>query len=66
MNNQETIIVHPKTSEEYKALRAFLEALDISFETSGEKTYAPEFVTKIQKSKGGVCNKKVEDKCVKE
>lgn len=51
MHTPETLIVHLKTSEEYRALKAFLEALEISFETTDEKAYAPEFVNKIQKSK---------------
>lgn len=48
-------IAQPNTNKQAKALRAFIEALEIDFEvskTNGEESpYDPEFVTKILKSK---------------
>ena len=46
----ETLIFQPESQEQLKALKAFAKALKISFKTE-EKTYNPEFVTKIKKSR---------------
>jgi hypothetical protein len=46
-----TIIAHPTTTDKVEALKAFLQALKISFEINPTDTYKPEFVAKIQKSK---------------
>ncbi len=48
-------IAQPNTNEQAKALKAFMEALEIDFQVSkpnGEKNpYDPEFIAKILKSK---------------
>ena len=44
----ETVILHPKNSEQLSALKAFAKALKMDFETS---PYNPEFVAKIKESK---------------
>ena len=46
----ETLIVHPANKEQLVALKAFMEALKISFEES-KTPYNPEFVSKIQESR---------------
>jgi hypothetical protein len=47
-----TIIAHPNTTDKVEALKAFLNALKISFEVNtNDKPYNPEFVAKIHKSK---------------
>jgi len=51
MKTQNTLIAHPKTTDEFRALKAFMEALDISFEVSNESPYDPDFVAKIQESR---------------
>lgn len=48
MKTQNTLIAHPETTEELKALKAFMEALKIRFE---ESSYDPDFVAKIQESR---------------
>ena len=59
-------IVHPQTSEQVSALKAFMQALNISFEISKEESYNPDFVAKIEASreqakKGKVSRVKKED-----
>lgn len=51
MESQNIFIAHPETSEQLDALKAFVKALKIKFEISNEKTFSPEFVAKIKKSK---------------
>lgn len=51
MKAQETFIASPETAEQNNALKAFLKALKIKFEVSKGKSYDPEFVAKIQKSR---------------
>jgi hypothetical protein len=47
-----TIIAHPNTGEQAKALRAFMKALKIAFEEKAEEQpYDPEFVKKIEESR---------------
>ncbi|HLS29305.1 MAG TPA: DUF2683 family protein [Flavobacteriaceae bacterium] len=51
MQKQKTLTVHPKTKEEFDALKAFMKALKIKFEVSKESPYNPEFVEKILQGK---------------
>ncbi len=51
MKTQNIFIVHPKTSEQVSALKAFMQALKIKFEESEKTDYNPEFVAKIEESK---------------
>ncbi len=51
MKTQNILIAHPKTTEEFRALTAFMEALKIRFEVPKESPYNPEFVAKIQESR---------------
>lgn len=51
MKATDIFIVHPQTSEQVSALKAFMQALKIKFETTSEKSYNPEFVAKIMESK---------------
>lgn len=44
----ETVIVHPKNKEQLAALKAFIKALKIDFETKKEEhPYNPEFVAEV-------------------
>jgi len=43
----ETYIVHPETKEQENALKAFVKALKMKFETKKEKSYDPKFVKKV-------------------
>lgn len=51
MKKTDIFIVHPDSEDKFEALKAFMKALKIKFEITKEKTYNPEFVAKIQKSK---------------
>lgn len=51
MKTHEIFIAHPNTTEQVNALKAFMKALKIEFETSNEKEYNPEFVSKVLQSK---------------
>jgi uncharacterized membrane protein (DUF106 family) len=51
MKSNKILIAHPKTNEELKALKAFMEALKIKFEMAKESPYDREFIEKIQKSR---------------
>jgi hypothetical protein len=51
----ETVIMHPKNSEQLSALKAFAKALKVDFETS---PYNPEFVAKIKASRKQVAEGK--------
>lgn len=51
MKTQDIFIAHPKTEEESKALKAFLQALKIRFEIPGDKEYNAEFVKKVLESR---------------
>jgi hypothetical protein len=51
MKTENTFIIHPETTEQEKALKAFIKALKIKFEVSKEKPYDPEFVAKIKESR---------------
>jgi hypothetical protein len=51
MKTQDIYIAHPKTDEESKALKAFLQALKIEFKIPGDKEYNAEFVKKVLESR---------------
>jgi len=51
MKSENTFIIHPETAEQENALKAFVEALKMKFEISGEKPYDPDFVAKIKDSR---------------
>jgi len=51
MKTENTFIIHPETTEQENALKAFIKALKIKFEVSKEKPYDPDFVTKIKESR---------------
>lgn len=57
MKTENIFIIHPETSEEENALKAFVKALKMKFEVTKKKSYDPEFVDKIKRSeqefKGG-------------
>jgi|26BtaG_2_1085354.scaffolds.fasta_scaffold00064_14 hypothetical protein len=61
MKSQEIFIVHPKTSEEVSALKAFMLALKIKFEISSEENYNPKFVAKILESEKQILEGKFTD-----
>ncbi len=50
MSTSNIFIVHPTTSEQENALKAFVKALKIKFEVA-ESPYNPVFVDKIKKSR---------------
>lgn len=54
MKTENTFIIHPETTEQENALKAFVKALNIKFEISNEKPYHPDFVAKIQESRSQV------------
>ncbi len=45
------LIVHPKSSAEIKALKDYMEALNVKFEVFDINPYNSQFVSKILKSK---------------
>mgnify|MGYP006433247435 CR=1 FL=1 len=51
MKTENTFIIHPETTEQENALRAFVKALEIKFEVSKEKPYDPDFVAKVKQSR---------------
>ncbi len=51
MKTENIIIVHPETTEQENALKAFAKALKMKFEVAKEKPYDPEFVAKIEESR---------------
>lgn len=53
----ETLIAHPKTKEQLNALKAFVKALKIDFETE-KSPYNPEFVKQILKAREDIKNGK--------
>jgi hypothetical protein len=53
----ETIIAHPKNKEQLAALKAFVKALKIDFETE-KSPYNTEFVKQILKAKEDIKNGK--------
>ena len=74
MKSENTYIIHPETEEQEKALKAFVEALNIKFEVAKEKegdalrgdalrgdeeAYDPKFIAKIQESREQVREGKI-------
>lgn len=51
MKTENIIIVHPETTEQENALKAFAKALKMKFEVAREKPYDPEFVANIEESR---------------
>ncbi len=51
MKTQRTFIVHPKTTEQVDALKAFMQTLRIKFEVSREEKYDSDFLLKIEESR---------------
>lgn len=43
-----TFCIHTKDEEQARTVKAFLKALEIPFESSGESLYDPAFVAKIR------------------
>ncbi|MEO7174314.1 MAG: DUF2683 family protein [Saprospiraceae bacterium] len=59
MKTQDILIVHPQTSEQVTALKAFMQALKIKFEISNVEIYNQEFLKKIEESREQVKEGKV-------
>ena len=51
MKTSDILIVHPDSDDKFEALKAFMKAFKIKFEITNEKSYSPEFVAKIEKSR---------------
>lgn len=51
MKTREILIARPSNSSEANSLKAFLKALKIKFEVSGESPYDPTMVKKIEKGR---------------
>jgi hypothetical protein len=51
MKTENTFIIHPETTEQENALKAFIKALKLKFEVSRGKPYDPAFVAKIKESR---------------
>lgn len=51
MQTDNIFIIHPSTTEQVEALKAFAKALKIKFEVTTQKGYNPDFVAKIEKSR---------------
>ena len=51
MKTENVVIIHPETTEQEDALKAFAKALKIKFEVAKEKPYNSDFVNKIQESR---------------
>ena len=52
MQFEEVFIIHPATTEQASALKAFIKALKIKFEVAtNDKPYNHDFVAKIKRSK---------------
>ena len=51
MSKEDIFVVHPKTKEEAKVLKAFMQALKIKFEVSKEENYKLDFVEKVLESR---------------
>lgn len=54
MKKGNILIIHPETSEQETALKAFAKALNIKIEVADESPYDPDFMTKIQESRNQV------------
>lgn len=51
MKSEKIFILHPETTEQENALKAFIKELKIKFEVSKGQSYDPDFVAKIQESR---------------
>ena len=51
MKTENIFIIHPKTTDQENALKAFVKALNIKFEVAKEKPYDADFVAKIERSR---------------
>lgn len=51
MATENIFIIHPENAEQANALKAFIKALNMRFETTGEQFYDNDFVEKIKKSR---------------
>lgn len=51
MKTENIIIIHPETTEQENALKAFAKALKMKFEVAKENPYDPEFVAEIEESR---------------
>lgn len=51
MASENIFIVHPESTEQVNALKAFIKALNMKFEITREQYYNPDFVAKIKKSR---------------
>jgi hypothetical protein len=51
MKSDNTFIIHPETTEQENALKAFIKALEMKFEIFKEKPYDPDFVSKFKESR---------------
>lgn len=51
MKTENIIIIHPETTEQENALKAFAKALKMRFEVAHEKPYDPDFVAEIEESR---------------
>lgn len=51
MATENIFIIHPENAEQANALKAFVKALNMRFETTGEQLYDEDFVAKIKKSR---------------
>jgi hypothetical protein len=51
MASENIFIIHPENAEQVNALKAFIKALNMKFETTREQYYHPEFVAKLKKSR---------------
>lgn len=59
MKTDKTFVIHPETTEQENALKAFIKALKIKFEVSREKPYDPAFVAKVKESQKQVKEGKI-------
>ena len=51
MQTDNIFIIHPSTTEQADALKAFVKALKIKYELTNEKNYNANFIAKIEKSR---------------
>jgi len=51
MQTDNIFIIHPSTTEQADALKAFVKALKIKYELTNEKAYNANFIAKIEKSR---------------
>ena len=51
MKTENIVIIHPETTEQEDALKAFAKALKMKFELAKEKPYDADFIDKIKESR---------------